>query len=77
MMWTCTLEMMLFSEKVHTFCYFRDMLSSDGGCDHAVSAWMEMAKNDLRSLGLNREDAQDRDLWRSVIHGRQADLGVI
>ena len=37
--------------------------------------WMEVVKNDLRSLGLNREDAQNRDLWRSVIHGRQANLG--
>ena len=28
-------------ERVETFCYLGDMLSSDGGCDHAVLARVE------------------------------------
>ena len=37
-------------EKVHTFCYLGDMLISDGGCDHAVSARINKAWNKFREL---------------------------
>jgi len=38
--------------------------------------WMEVIKNDLRSLHINRVDAQNRTLWRKIIRGGgQANLG--
>ena len=38
--------------------------------------WMEVIKNDLRSLHANRVDTQNRTLWRKIIRGgRQANLG--
>ena len=39
------------------------------------NTWMEMVKNDLTRSGLYSDDAQNRDLWRSVIHRIQANLG--
>lgn len=36
--------------------------------------WIEVVKNDLRKFIANRKDAQNRDLCRSFIHGRQANL---
>ena len=37
-------------ERVETFCYLGDMLSSDGGCDHAVISRMNKAWNKFREL---------------------------
>ena len=34
--------------------------------------WMEVIKNDLRSLHINRVDAQNRTLWRKIIRRGQA-----
>ena len=37
-------------ERVETFCYLGDMLSSDGGCEHAVISRMNKAWNKFREL---------------------------
>ena len=37
-------------ERVETFCYFGDMLSSDGGCDRAMLARVNKAWNKFREL---------------------------
>ena len=37
-------------EQVETFCHLGDMLSSDGGCDHAVITRMNKAFNKLLEL---------------------------
>jgi len=37
-------------ERVETFCYLGDMLSSDGGCDHAVLARVNKAWNKFKEL---------------------------
>ena len=36
--------------RVETFCYLRDMLSYDGGCDHAVLARVNKVWNKFREL---------------------------
>ena len=33
--------------------------------------WEECAEDDMRSLGLNRKDAQDREVWRSCTSGNR------
>ena len=35
-------------ERIETFCYLGDMLSSDGGCDHAVLARINKACEKFR-----------------------------
>ena len=37
-------------KRVETFCYLRDMLSSDGGCDHVVLARVNKAWIKFREL---------------------------
>ena len=32
--------------------------------------WMEVVKSDMKAMGLKREDAKDRDLWRGSIKGK-------
>jgi len=46
-------------------------ISIDGKCTkgRGKKTWMEVIKDDLRKSGLNRQDAKDRDLWRSRITG--------
>ena len=36
--------------------------------------WKEVVEEDLKRTGLSKEKAQDRDLWRSLIHGKASDL---
>ena len=35
--------------------------------------WKECVDDDMRRLGLKRETAQDRAVWRSAIVGKQSD----
>ena len=37
-------------ERVEILCYPEDMLSSDGGCDHAVLARVNKASNKFRKV---------------------------
>ena len=47
-------------------------LAVDGvrGRGRGRKTWMQYVKGDMSLLGLTREDAQDRLVWKAGIHGK-------